>query len=153
MWWAQLIFNSGGPRKPGEKPGGHAVVLIGCDANCLRFMNSWGQGFADGGFFRIEDQSVLNDTEFFDVYWTLNDLKSSEIKAYEREGIKRGKELLQTFPSVQDLSYKCPKCNKISRVGEFSGHVLEAECPKCHQKFKPTNKEIMQSLYTQAHNL
>ena len=129
------------------------MVLIGCDANCLRFMNSWGQGFADGGFFRVEDQSVLNEITFFDVYWTKNDLAPSEIEAYEGEGIKRGKELMQAFPSVQDLSYKCPKCNQKSRVGEFSGHVLEAECPKCHQKFKPTNKEIMQSLYTQAHNL
>ena len=133
--------------------GGHAVVLIGCDPNCLTFMNSWGQGFADGGFFRVKDQSVLNDTKFYDVYWNLSDLKQSEIEAYERESAKRGKELSQTFPSVQDLSYKCPKCNQNSRVGEFSGHVLEAKCPKCHQKFKPTNKEIMQSLYTQAHNL
>ena len=126
------------------------MVLIGCDPNCLRFMNSWGQGFADGGFFRVEDQSVLNDTTFFDVYWTRNDLKQSEIEAYERECIKRSKELLQR---VEDLFYQCPKCNRKSRVGEFSGHILEAECPKCHQKFKPTIKEIMQSLYTQAHNL
>ena len=62
-------------------------------------MNSWGQGFADGGFFRVKDQSVLNDTKFYDVYWTRNDLKPSEIEAYKKEGIKRSKELLQTFPA------------------------------------------------------
>lgn len=129
------------------------MVLIGCDPNCLTFINSWGQEFADGGFFRVKDQSVLNDTKFYDVYWTLNDLKQSEIETYKREGIKRSKELLQKYSSVGDLFYQCPKCNQRSRVGEFLGHILEAECPKCHQKFKPTIKEIMQSLYTQAHNL
>ena len=81
------------------------MVLIGCDPNYLTFMNSWGQGFGDGGFFRVEDQSVLIDMKFYDVYWTLNDLKQSEVKAYERESIKRGKELSQTFPSIRDLSY------------------------------------------------
>ena len=44
-------------------PGGHAVMLAGCDPNCLTFMKSWGQEFADGGFFRVEDQSVLNETK------------------------------------------------------------------------------------------
>ena len=129
------------------------MVLIGCDPDCLTFMNSWGQDFADGGFFRIKDQSVLNETTFFDIYWTQSDLKQSEIKAYEREGTKRGQELLETFPSIKDLSYRCPKCNQNSKVGQFSGHMLEAWCPKCRQKFKPTNKEIRQSLYTQTHNL
>lgn len=129
------------------------MVLVGCAPECLTFMNSWGQGFADGGFFRVENQSVLNDTKFYDVYWTENDMKRSEKEAFKREGTKRAKELLQTFPCIQDLSYECPKCNRKSKVGEFSGHILEAECPKCRQNFKPTNKELMQSLYTQTHNL
>lgn len=129
------------------------MVLMGCTPDCLTFMNSWGQDFADGGFFRVENQSVLNDTKFYDVYWTEDDLKPSEKEAFKREGTERARDLLQTFPSVQDLSYKCPICSQKSKVGEFSGHVLEAECPKCHQKFKPTNKEIIESLYTQTHNL
>lgn len=129
------------------------MVLISCDPNCLTYMNSWGQDFADGGFFRVKEESVLNDTTFFDVYWTVNDLMPSEIEAYEREGTKRGQELLQTFPSIQDLPYKCPKCSRKSNVGEFSGHMLEAKCPKCHQKFKPTNAQMIQSLYMYSHNL
>ena len=43
---------------------GHAVVLIRCHPNCLVFMNSWGQKFADGGFFRVRDGTVLHDMEF-----------------------------------------------------------------------------------------
>jgi len=144
-----LFTNTGGP----PKPGGHAVVLMRCDPNCLTYMNSWGQNFADGGFFRVKDESVLNGTTFFDVYWTVNDLKPSEIKAYEREGTKRGQELLQAFPSIQDLSAKCPKCNRNSKVAEFTGHMLEANCPKCHRKFKPTNSQIIQSLYMYSRDL
>ena len=129
------------------------MVLTGCDPNCLTFMNSWGQEFADGGFFRVEDQSVLNETKFYDVYWTLDDLKQSEKIAYEREGIKRGKAVLDRFPSIKDLPYECPKCNKISNVDDFLGHILEAQCPRCRQKFRPTNKGIMDSLYRKSHNL
>lgn len=113
-------------------------------------MNSWGQNFADGGFFRVKDSNVLNDMTFFDVYWTEQDLKPTEIQAYERECTERAKELLYTFPSLEDLPYECPKCNENTRVGDYLGHILEAECPKCHEKFTPTNKEIMQSLY--SHN-
>lgn len=126
------------------------MVLMRCAPKCLTFMNSWGQNFADKGFFRVEDQSVLNDTRFFDVYWTLNDLKHSEKEAYKR---KSARKTLETFPSIQELSYKCPKCNRLSKVGEFSGHMLEAECPKCHRKFKPTSKGILESLYIRSHTL
>ena len=110
-------------------------------------MNSWGQNFADGGFFRVKDQAVLNDMRFFDVYWTLKDLTPNEIEAYKREGAKRGQELLQTYPSLQDLFYECPKCNQNSYLSEYSGHLLQAECPKCHQTFEPTNEGILHSLY------
>lgn len=134
-------------------PGGHAVVLMKCAPNCLTFMNSWGQQFADGGFFNVENQSVLNDTKFYDVYWTEKDLKRSERGAFKREGTKRAEDLLQKFPSIKGLSYECPKCYRKSKVGEFVFHTIEAECSKCHQKFKPTNKEIMENLRTQTHNL
>jgi hypothetical protein len=60
-----------------EEPGGHAVVLVRCDAVSLTFMNSWGTKWADGGFFSISSESVLNDMKFYDVYWTLNDLKKN----------------------------------------------------------------------------
>ena len=111
-------------------------------------MNSWGQNFADGGFFRVEDQKVLTSTRFYDVYWTLNDLKQSEKDAYDRKCAERAQELGCTFPSIQSLPHKCPNCYQNSKVSEFLGHILEAECPKCYHKFKPTNEAILQSLYT-----
>ena len=127
------------------------MVLTGCSPTHLTFMNSWDQHWADGGFFRVEDANVLSDTEFYDVYWEIYDLTEGEKTAFEREGIEKSRELLQDFPSIKDLSYECPECHESSKVGEYSGHVLEAECPKCHKNFKPTNKEIIESLYTQNH--
>lgn len=128
------------------EPGGHAVVLMRCDPDCLTFMNSWGEGFADRGFFRVKDESVLNSTKFFDIYWTTNDLKPCEIEAYRTRCIEGLRELSRKFPSIRNLHFRCSKCNEYSMVGEFLGHILEAECPKCHQTFAPTNKEIVQNL-------
>ena len=133
-----LTYAGGGP-----EPKGHAVVLTGCNSNHLMFMSSWGQKFADGGFFRVKDYEVLNETKFYDVYWTLDDLTQNEIYAYDKEGAKRGQELLQLFPSLRDLSYQCPKCYRCSDVGTFSGDLLEAECPRCFRKFKPTIGDII----------
>jgi len=50
-------------------------------------MNSWGQNWGDGGFFRVKDHTVLG-IKFFDIFWTEDDLKSSEIKAYEEKSKK-----------------------------------------------------------------
>lgn len=47
--------------------GGHAVVLIKCDPRSLTFLNSWGTAFADGVFFPVRNQAVLN-MQFYDVY-------------------------------------------------------------------------------------
>ncbi|CAF1056645.1 unnamed protein product, partial [Rotaria magnacalcarata] len=60
----------------------HAVVLTKTNTTYLTFMNSWGMSFADNGFFKVRDQSVLN-LSFYDVYWTLEDLKDSEIRGFQ----------------------------------------------------------------------
>ena len=112
-------------------------------------MNSWGDKFADGGFFRIKDSDVLNNMTFFDVYWTEEDLTPREKRAYKEKCTKKAKELLQEYPSIKDLKHPCPICKRRSKVGDFLGHILEAECPKCHGKFTPKNEDIMQSLYSQ----
>ena len=108
-------------------------------------MNSWGTNFADKGFFRIEKQSVLNDMEFYDIYWTLDDLSIGEKEAYKIEGTKRAKEMLEKYPSLKDVNYTCLKCKRASKVDEYFGNLLKAECPKCHDSFEPTNGSILQS--------
>ena len=118
-------------------------MLTRCDPGCLTFMNSWGKEFADGGFFRVKDENVLNTTRFFDIYWDEKDLTQSEKAAYKRECTKRAKELSAEDPSIQELPYECPKCKRRSKVGYFN--VLEAKCPIC------TNKALLNS-HRRFHN-
>jgi hypothetical protein len=127
---------------------GHAVVLMRCDATSLTFMNSWGTQFANGGFFKVKDQSVLN-LSFYDVYWELEDLTESEKAAYQSRVRDLGQELTRILPeTLQNQPYECPHCSQSSPAAEFTGHLLQATCPKCHQDFKPAVLGLMRSLYT-----
>ena len=126
---------------------GHAVVLMRYDRDYLTFMNSYGTEFADGGFFRVENEMVLNKTQFYDVYWTEEDLTESEKAEYKKACIENVKDLAEALPSVYELPHACPSCHKISKAGEFLGHVLEAKCPKCRYTFVPTNAALTESLY------
>ena len=131
---------------------GHAVVLTRCSPKGLTFMNSWGEKFANGGFFTLEDEHIFHyPIKFYDVEWFESELKQSETMAFKRESSKRCKELGETFPSALKLPFVCPKCNRESQIKEFSGHALDATCPKCSQHFKPTNEQLIESLYLQAH--
>jgi hypothetical protein len=125
------------PVAPSSKDGGHAVVLMKIDPEYLMFMNSWGNAWADTGFFRVRDQSVLN-LKFYDVYWTLNDLKESEIKAYDDHCKTVANDVLKHVPdSVKKLPFECPKCHVSSPAGTFEGHLSRAICPECRQDFAP----------------
>ncbi|CAF4555109.1 unnamed protein product, partial [Rotaria sp. Silwood2] len=86
-----------GASNVGMKIDGHAIVLMKCDPTSLTFMNSWGTDFADGGFFRVRNQAVLN-LQYYDVYWTLNDLKQSEIVAFTTKSNEKGQDILRNLP-------------------------------------------------------
>ena len=98
----------------------------------------------------MKDAQVLNDTKFYDVYWTENDLTQSEKDAYQKEGLDNAKKLSQGFPSINDLLFECPKCKRNSKVGDFKGDLLEASCPNCGNKFKPKNEDLVKSLYLRS---
>ena len=118
---------------------GHAVVLTSYDAESLRLMNSWGEDFADGGFFRVQDADVLGLT-FVDVYWDLNKLEEEEKKAYDKYGPEVARNLIESLKGLQEATYKCPKCHAESKVVEYSGHALNAKCPKCRRTFNPNEE-------------
>jgi len=86
-----------GPLRPEES--GHAVVLLGLKSHYLMFMNSWGESWGDKGYFRVSLKGNILNCKFYDVYWTLNDLKRSEIQAYEH--FKGKPEEDATFRSFQ----------------------------------------------------
>ena len=137
-----------GPSTVGAKTAGHAVVLMKCDPKSLTFINSWGPEFADGGFFRVRNQAVLN-LQFYDVYWTLNDLKESEIQAFQTKSKDVGQKMIQKLPpGIQNLRYECPQCHQRSPVNAYIIRLLEAECPNCHHHFKPTPSGLDVNAYT-----
>ena len=123
-----------------SKPGGHAVVLTSYDAESLRLMNSWGDDWADNGFFRVQNENVLPRLKFFAVFWTLDSLSQKEKTAYEQHGAKIAAKLMRSLQGLQEARYKCPLCTVESRVVGYSGHLLRAKCPSCSETFN-ANKE------------
>ncbi|CAH1793841.1 unnamed protein product [Owenia fusiformis] len=121
-------------RPYGAEVGGHAVVLTSYNSECLRLMNSWGSDWADGGFFRVRNADILG-LDFIDVYWTLNDLKQSEIDAYERQGPSIASQLVSSLQGLQTAMYKCPVCSVESKVVDYKGKLLRVNCPRCNGWF------------------
>ena len=119
--------------------GGHAVVLTSYDADSLRLMNSWGDDWADQGFFRVQNSDVLG-LKFVDVFWTLDDLSEKEKKAYEQHGAEVAGKLLKSLKGIQVVKYKCPLCAVESKLVDFTGRLLKAKCLACGGTFN-ANKE------------
>lgn len=121
-------------------PGGHAVVLTSYQIKSLFFMNSWGWEWGDNGFFRVANSKVLN-CEFYDVYWTLNDLSHAEKEEYKRFGQSVALNLVGRFQSLQTAFINCPKCNQNSKAIEFTGTFTNVRCPKCNNAFQISDLE------------
>ena len=119
---------------------GHAVVLTSFDSGCLRLLNSWGENWADMGFFRVQNADVLG-LQFIDVYWTEEDLTEKEKSYYVQHGSEVAKNLMNEFPGLTRAEFKCPRCSEISPVMEFTGTLSRAECPKCGDVFSAMNDQ------------
>lgn len=122
-------------RVSGCKLVGHAVVLTSYNSEWLHLMNSWGDLWADMGFFRIQNAEVL-DLKFIDVFWTLEDLLIEEKAYFRNRGGEVADNLIKKFIGLQKAEYQCPQCLCVSLVIDFKGTLREAICPKCTEKFK-----------------
>ena len=126
-------YSTSGPR-------GHAV-LTSYDADSFRLMNSWGDDWADNGFFRVQKSlSNVLGLKFFYVSWAMDDLSENEKKAYEQHGAEVSRKLLKSLKGLQEVNYKCPSCAVESKVVDFTGHLLKTKCPACRGTFN-ANKE------------
>ena len=129
--------------------GGHAVTLFGIEGGALKLLISWGSDWADRGFFRIADGTVLG-LEFYDVFFYESELTQKEKDAWKEQSKAVAKDLSEFFPScAETLKYQCPKCNRKSLLKDIGGDFVEAQCPICKKKFKNAgrNVEIFQALY------
>ena len=115
---------------------GHAVVLTSFDSECLRLLNSYGEKWADSGFFRVQKADVLG-FQFIDVFWTEEDLKEEEKTYFKKQGSIVAEKLMKWLPSLKDAEFTCPmtECSKRSPVMEFTGTLSHAKCPKCGNEF------------------
>ena len=127
-------------RRPKTPDFGHAVVLTSFDSECLRLLNSWGEKWADMGFFRVQKADVLG-LKFIDVYWTEDDLKEEEIIYFKKHGSTVARQLMEKLPSLKRAEYTCPKCDKRSPVMEFTGTLSRAKCPKCGKEISTENTQ------------
>ena len=66
---------------PNEKEESHSVLLTHISKDYLKFLNSWGNNFADNGYFKVKDGDVLGAI-FYDISWELSDLTKEEIESY-----------------------------------------------------------------------
>ena len=119
---------------------GHAVVLTSFDSECLRLLNSWGEDWADMGFFRVRKADVLG-LQFIDVYWTEDDLREEEKAYLKKFGSINAGILMELLPSLKAAEYTCPECSKSSPVMDFTGTLSYAKCPKCGKVFSTKNAQ------------
>ena len=127
-------------RPPKTPDFGHAVVLTSFDSECLRLLNSWGEDWADMGFFRVQKADVLG-LNFIDVYWTEDDLKDEERISFKKYGSTLARQLVEKLPSLKRAEYTCPKCGKRSPVMEFTGTLSRAKCPRCGKEISTENAQ------------
>ena len=127
-------------RPPKAPVFGHAVVLTSFDSECLRLLNSWGENWADMGFFRVQNADVLG-LQFIDVYWTTKDLTVEEKSYYKKHGSEVAGKLMNVLPSLTRAEFKCPRCSEVSPVMEFTGTLSCAKCPRCGDVFSTMNAQ------------
>ena len=113
---------------------GHAVVLTSYNSKCLTLLNSQKTGRDNMGFFRVQNADVL-EMDFFDVYWTLEELTEGEKRYYHDHGSEVAHKLMTSLKGLQKAEYTCPKCSVTSLVTAFTGTLSNVKCPKCFQEF------------------
>ena len=126
---------------PRADHGGHAVVLTSYNSKSLTFMNSWGNGWARKGFFKVENAEVLRVMKFYDVYWEEGDLSEEEKESYKKSKREAAAKLIEQLKGLQFAKHTCPKCQQESLVTEFTGTLSKVQCPKCFREFSTNDSE------------
>ena len=132
--------------------GGHAVLLIEVGENYLKFLNSWGSDFADGGTFKVKDINALTsingiEPKFYDIFFYEKDLIKEETEFYAKN-IDFIREYLSSFDNISieqiknhlnnlyDSLYTCKNCTIQLKLDKFKIYkkngLYEMKCPVCN---------------------
>lgn len=133
------IINAQKKVPPEEESGGHAVVLIDFGDGFLTFLNSWGENWGDNGKFRIKNSSVLGKINYYDIFWTENDLTNDEKEAWNNRTTVEMKNLIWNYiTKYPKIKIKCPHCESISEPKNFHINGRNCICPICNSDFALT---------------
>ena len=106
---------------------GHVVVLISIEENCLKFLNSYGNGWGDNGYFRILNKKALRQLQFIEIFWEKSDLTQEEKDKYNNYllFIKHASNYLSQ-PNLdikndleKEIECPIPTCKKKSLLNKF----------------------------------
>ena len=113
---------------------GHSVLLIEIKGNYLRFLNSWGSDWGDGGTFKLENASILKPykteelPEFYDIFFYENELSPEEkifysknktnirglLINFDKATINDIRKYINCFP--KEFEFKCENCEKRGNI-------------------------------------
>lgn len=152
-----------------DTAGGHAVVLTSIEKNGLKFLNSWGKNFGDKGYFRIENENVLKNLQFMDIFWYESDLTKDEIDSYNNNYLRFIKQASNYLSNSNmnireelEKEVQCLKCNKKLKLNNFNLNFhqkheknegeelrkLKIECLECHKEFESDSITTLLYLHT-----
>lgn len=126
---------------------GHAVLLIGTSGP-LKFLNSYGGDWGDGGFFRIDKSDVFEEMKFFVIYWDRKNLNDIEKNKNAQKDLSI--DYFKNFEKIKEIykdKSKCELCGQESNNYEFKGTLTKVECPKCHKFFEPKDEKLKAKIY------
>jgi len=112
----------------------HSVLLIEVKEKYLRFLNSWGSNWGDGGTFKLKKPSILtpygttNSPKFYDIFFYENELSSEEQLFYSKNigtiheilndfgeaSINKIRENIKSLP--KEFKFKCKRCGKGGKI-------------------------------------
>ena len=131
---------------------GHSVLLIEVTKKYLRFLNSYGANWADGGTFKVINGNILkpynsnNNPHYYGIFFSEKDLTEEE-KEYYAKNNEILRKLINIYGEmsiksirnhINYLNYrrdKCNICNKTVFSLELKSYISEGlyyvKCPLC----------------------
>ena len=135
-----------------KETSGHAVLLVEWNKDYLKFLNSWGYNFAKSGTFKVKNGDVLASyytddvAEFFDIYYTVEDLSKEEQKYYSKNvdfvceildnlGEITMEKIINHYNNLSNEFFKCKKCSNKSKIDYYITSIEDGlhkvKCPGC----------------------